>query len=97
MASLGRKEKATSTNKKITNEEVQGKGKHTVKVWSHPHASMISKPAIMKIREYDHRILERHLKLREKQLKTILYIYRLLCQKPHENHKSKIYNRFTHK
>ena len=40
---------------------------------------MISKPA-MRRREYKCRILEMHLKLRDQQLKTILYIYRLIYQ-----------------
>ena len=43
--------------------------------------------------EYKFRILEMHLKLRDQQLKTILYIY---IPKPHGNHKTKIYNRYTH-
>ena len=41
---------------------------------------MISNPAIVRRGEYKCRILEIHLKLRDQQLKTILYIYRLLHQ-----------------
>ena len=61
---------------KLTN-----KGKHKVKVGNHPHTNMISKPAIMRKEESTNAgILEMHLKLRDQQLKTILYIYRLLYQ-----------------
>ena len=59
-------------------EKLTGKGKHRVKVGSHPHTNMISKPAVVRRGEYKCRILEMHLRLRDHQLKTILYIYRLL-------------------
>ena len=49
-----------------------GKGKYTVKVENHPHTNMISKPAIMRSREYKYRILEIHWKLGDQQLKSIL-------------------------
>ena len=58
-----------------------GKGKPTVKVGHLPHTNMISNPAVMRRRKYKCRILKMHLRLRDEQLKTILYIYRLL----HEN------------
>ena len=59
--------------------ELTDKGKHTVKVGNHPHTNMLSKPAIVR-RGYKCRMLETHLKLRDQQLKTILYIYRQLYQ-----------------
>ena len=43
---------------------------------------MISTPTIMTRGEYKCRILERHFKLKEQQLKTILFIYSLLYQNP---------------
>ena len=61
-------------------EKLTSKGKHTVKVGNHPHTNMISKPAITRRGEHKCRILEMHLKLRGQQLKTILFIYRLLYQ-----------------
>ena len=60
--------------------KLTSKGKHTVKVGNHPHTHMISKLAIMRRGQYKCRILEMHLKLRDYELKTILYIYRLLYQ-----------------
>ena len=42
---------------------------------------MISKPAIERLGKYKCRILEMHLKLKLLQLKTILFMYRLLHQK----------------
>ena len=61
-------------------EKLTGESEHTVKVGNHPHTNMISKPAIMRKGEYKCRILEMHLKLKDQQLKTILFIYRLLYQ-----------------
>ena len=61
-------------------EKLISKGKHTVKLGNHPHTNMISKPAVMRKGEYRCRILEMHLKLKDQQFKTILYIYRLLYQ-----------------
>ena len=61
-------------------EMLAGKGKHTIKVGNHPHTNMISKPAIMRRGKYKCRILEMHLKLKDQQLKTTLFIYRLLYQ-----------------
>ena len=60
--------------------KLTSKGKHIVKVGNHPHANMISKPAIVRRAEYKFRILEMHLKLKKTAFKTILYIYRLLYQ-----------------
>ena len=60
--------------------KLTSKGKHAVKVENRPHANKISKPAVMRIGEYTFRILEMHLKIRDQQLKAILYIYRLLYQ-----------------
>ena len=56
------------------------KGKHTVKVGNYPRRNIMSKSAIIKRGEYKCRILEMHLRLRDHQLKTILFIYRLLYQ-----------------
>ena len=60
--------------------KLTGKGKHTVKLGNHPYTNMMSKPGIMRRREYKCRILEMHLKLRDQQFKTILFICRLLYQ-----------------
>ena len=56
------------------------KGKHTAEVGNHPHTNMISKPAIVRKGKYNYRILEMQLKLKDQQLKTILYVYSLLYQ-----------------
>ena len=56
------------------------KGKYMVKVGNHPHINMISKPATMRRGDYKCRKWELHLKLRDQQFKTTLYIYRLLYQ-----------------
>ena len=56
------------------------KGIHIVKVVNHPHTNMLPKSEIMR-REYKCRTLEMHLQLRDQQLKTILYMYRLQYQK----------------
>ena len=55
--------------------KLTGKGKHIVKSVNHPHTNMISKQATMRRREYKCRKWELHLKLRDQQLKTTLYIY----------------------
>ena len=60
--------------------KLTGKGKLRVKVRYRPHTNMISNPAIVRIGEYKCRKLEMHLKLKDQQLKTILFIYRLLYQ-----------------
>ena len=49
------------------------KGKYTVKVGNHLHTTMIPKPAVVR-REYKYKIMGTHLKLRDQQLKTIMYI-----------------------
>ena len=54
-----------------------GQGKHTVKAGNHPHKHGI-KTSNREKRQLQCRILETHLKLRDQQLKTISYIYRLL-------------------
>ena len=55
------------------------KGKYTVKVGNHLHTTMIPKPAVVR-REYKYKIMGTHLKLRDQQLKTIMYIERVLYQ-----------------
>ena len=60
--------------------KLPGKDKH-VKAGNHPHTNMIPKLAIVTRGEYECRILERHLKLRDQQLKTISHMYNLLYQK----------------
>ena len=59
-------------------ENLTGKGKHTVNVGNHLHTTMISKPAIVRRGEYKCKILEMHLKWKDQQLKTILFIYLFL-------------------
>ena len=49
------------------------KGEHTVKVGNHPHGN-ISKPVFVRKEKYKCRILERHLKLRDQQCKTIMCV-----------------------
>ena len=51
-----------------------------IKVGNHPHTNIILKQAIMRKRECKCRILGKHLKLRDQQLKTVFYTYRLLYQ-----------------
>ena len=55
--------------------KLTGKGKNIVKVGNHSHTDITSKPVIMREGEYKYRILEMHLKLRDQQLETIMYIY----------------------
>ena len=55
--------------------KLTGKGKHAVKVENCPYTNMISKPVIMRKAEYKCRTLEMHLKLKDQQLKSIIYIY----------------------
>ena len=61
-------------------EKLTGKGKLTVKVGNNPHTNMLSKPSIMRRGKQKCGILEMHLKLKDQQLKTILFVYRLLYQ-----------------
>ena len=45
-----------------------GKSKHTVKVGSHPHTNVVSKPATVRRGEHKCRISEMHLKLKDQKL-----------------------------
>ena len=56
------------------------KGIYTVKVGNHPCTNILPKSEIMRRGGYKCRTLEMNLQLREQQLKTISYIYRLLYQ-----------------
>ena len=78
-------------------EKLTGKGKHTLKVGNNLHTNMISKPAIVRGGEHKRRILEMHLKSKDKQLKIILFIYRLVYQNLMVMTNQKIYNRYTQK
>ena len=60
--------------------KLTSKGKHTVKVGNHLNTNRISKPATVRKGVYRCRILEMYLKCTDQELKTILYIYRLLYQ-----------------
>ena len=52
----------------------------SVKAQNHPHTNITLKPEIVWGGEYKCRLFKMHLKLRDQQLKTMLYIYRLLHQ-----------------
>ena len=67
------------------------KGIYTVKIQNHPCTIMPPKSEIMRRGGYRYRTLEMHFLLRDQQLKTILYIYRLIS-KLESNCKPKIYN-----
>ena len=56
------------------------KGIYTVKIQNHPCTIMPPKSEILRRGGYKCRTLEMHLQLRDQQLKTISYIYRLLYQ-----------------
>ena len=73
------KKKRPLLQTKLLIEKLTGKGKHKIKVGNHLHTNMVSKPATVR-REHKCRIREMHLKLKDQQLKTILFIYRLLYQ-----------------
>ena len=60
-------------------EKLFSKG-NTVKVGNHPYTNMVSKPATVRRGEHKCRIFEMHLNLKDQQLKTILFINRLLQQ-----------------
>ena len=60
--------------------KLTSKGKHTVKVGNYPYTNKTLKPTIVKTEDYKLRISEKHLKLRDQQLKTTLYVYSLLNQ-----------------
>ena len=66
------------------------RGIYTVKIQNHPRTSMPPKSEIMKRGGYKCRTLEMHLQLRDQQLKTISYIYRLIS-KLHSNCKLKLF------
>ena len=70
------------------------KKKGSTKVGNHQHTNMILKLAIMRRGEYKCRILEMNWKLRDQQLKIILYNIQtaINISKPHRNYKKKIYN-----
>ena len=73
------------------------KSTNIVKVEKHPHTNMLPKSEVMRRGGYICSTLEMHLQLKDQQLKTILYIHRLLHQDFRGNHKPKINNRYTHK
>ena len=73
--SLGRKEKATIRNKKVSMRKFISKDKDDIKVENNPLTNMISKLAVMR-REDKCETLKMHLKIRESQPKTILYTHR---------------------
>ena len=56
------------------------KGIYTVKIQNHPSTIMPPKSEIMRKGGYKCRTLDMHLQLRDQQLKTISYTYRLLYQ-----------------
>ena len=56
------------------------KGIYTVKLGKHPCTHMLPKSEIIRRGGYKRRTLEMHLQLRDQELKTISYIYRLLYQ-----------------
>ena len=56
------------------------KGIYTVEIQNQPSTILPSKSEIRRRGGYKCRTLEMHLQLRDQQLKTILYIYRLLYQ-----------------
>ena len=59
---------------------IASKGIYTVKTGNHPCKNMLPKSEMVRKGGYKCRTLEVHLQLRDQQLKTILYIYRLLYQ-----------------
>ena len=74
-------------------ERLTSQGKHTLKVRNHLHTNMIS--------NYDTgedkcRLLALHLVFKDQQVKTVLFIYRLLYPKPSGNCKLESYGRYTH-
>ena len=75
-----KKKRPQLETRKLQMGKLTGKGKHTVKVGEHPHTNMISKLPIVRRGKHKCRILEIHLKLKDQQLKTIFFIYKLLYQ-----------------
>ena len=78
------------------NGKLTRKDKCTVNVGNHLHTYMISKQVIVRRGEHKYRILEMHLKLRNQQLKTTLYIYRLLNQNVMGNANQKLQPRLLY-
>ena len=62
-----------------------------MKEGNHPHTNMVSKAAFMRRGEQKCRRLDMYMKLSDQQLKTILFIYRLL----HQNLKATTNQKFT--
>ena len=56
-------------------EKLPSKGKYSVKVGNHVHTNVILKPEIGE-RKHKWRILEIHMKLKDQQLKIVLFICR---------------------
>ena len=77
-------------------EKLTYKGKYTVKVGVHAHTNMKTKPLMVRRGGHKCRVLEMHLKLKDQQIKTIFFIYRLLYQNIMVTANQKIYNRYTH-
>ena len=78
---LGWKKKSTHLEaRKLPTQKLTRKGKHTLKVGNQPRTDMISKPATLRRGGYKCRISEVQLKLKEQQLKTMLFIYGPLYQ-----------------
>ena len=74
-------------------EKLTSQGKHALKVRNHVHTNMISN---CDTGEDKCRILALHLVFKDQQVKTVLFIYRLLYPKPSGNCKLESYGRYTH-
>ena len=74
---LSRQKRPQPETRKLQMRRLTSKGKHRVKTGNDAYSN-ISKPAI--VRRVQCRILGMHLKLRDQELKTSVYIYRLLYQ-----------------
>ena len=61
-------------------ENLIGKGKYEVKVGNHLYKNMILTLAIVRRGEHKCSIFEMDFKLKDQQLKTILFVYRLVYQ-----------------
>ena len=60
--------------------KLTGKDRDNIKVENHTLTKIISKLASIKSGEDKCRTPKNHVKLRDQQTKTIMYIYRFLCQ-----------------
>ena len=60
--------------------KITSKGKHKIKVGSHPQTNMISTPAVVRRGKDECRILKKLLKLKNQQVKTI-YMQNLVGKK----------------